>query len=91
MKIFNLPNDYMVICNSKNTRSGFKHEATLCHNGREIHSTEIRYLNRTWERFTFESVLLKVISQGIDLHPEVYIAFVKSLDDYGDIKKEAAL
>ena len=61
MKIFNLDNVYNVVCNWKNTKNGFKHTANLCKNGFSIYDTKICYLNRTWERFEYESILLKVI------------------------------
>ena len=61
MKIFNLSNVYNIVCNWKNTRNGFKHTANLCKNGFSVYETKICYLNRTWERFEYESILKKVI------------------------------
>jgi len=61
MKLFKLNNTYSVVCDSKGTRSGFKHIASLLRNGSEINKTKICYLNRTWEGFTYETVLLKAI------------------------------
>lgn len=61
MKIFNLDNDYKIICNWVDTRSGFKHTAILYKNGLLVFETKICYLNRTWESFEYESVLKKVI------------------------------
>ena len=61
MKIFNLNNVYNIVCNWKNTRTGFKHTANLCKNGFSVYETKICYLNRTWERFEYESILKKVV------------------------------
>ena len=61
MKIFKLDEVYSVVCAFKSTRSGFKHTATLMKNGLQIYETKICYLNRTWERFEYESVLRKLI------------------------------
>lgn len=61
MKIFNLNNVYSIVCNWKNTRTGFKHTGNLCKNGLSVYETKICYLNRTWERFEYESILKKVI------------------------------
>ena len=63
MKIFNLDERFSVVCNFENTRNGFKHTGALCSNGNEVYKTKICYLNRTWERFEFESILLKVINE----------------------------
>jgi hypothetical protein len=65
MRIFNLDEVYSIVCNSKSTRNGFKHVATLCKNGQNIYETKICYLNRTWERFQYESILLKIIDEFI--------------------------
>lgn len=61
MRIFNLSKNCNVVCNWKSTRSGFKHTANLCKNGYSIYETKICYLNRTWERFEYESILKKII------------------------------
>jgi len=63
MKSFKVDKIYSVVCESKNTRSGFKHVATLLYNGREIESVKICYLNRTWERYEYESVLNKILTK----------------------------
>ena len=61
MKIFNLTNGDVIVCNNANTRNGFKHVATLLRKGSEIYETKICYLNRTWERFEYESVINKLL------------------------------
>ena len=67
MKLIKIDENTTIMCDVKDTRSGFKHEATLFINGNEIRKTKICYLNRTWERFQYESVLnkLKGISQEL--------------------------
>ena len=61
MKIFNLDNTYNIVCDWKNTRNGFKHTANLCKNGFSVYQTKVCYVNRTWECFEYETILLKVI------------------------------
>jgi hypothetical protein len=63
MQSFQLNDEYTVFCEYKKTRSGFKHVATLLRNGQEIDSTKCCYINRTWERFTYQSVLCKLIDK----------------------------
>ena len=65
MRIFTINDIYSVVCDTKETRSGFKHIATLRKNGLNIYETKICYLNRTWERFTYESILLKIVDKFI--------------------------
>jgi hypothetical protein len=64
MKSFKIDSKATIVCEIKNTRNGFKHEATLLVNGYEHTTAKCCYLNRTWERFTFESVLLKVLNKA---------------------------
>ena len=61
MEIFKLNNTYSIVCESRNTRNGFKHVATLMQNGSGIDSTKVCYLNRTGERYTLQTVLLNLI------------------------------
>lgn len=64
MKIFKINDELSVICESKKTRNGFKHEATLMRSGYEEERVKICYLNRTWERYDFESVLEKLCDKS---------------------------
>ena len=63
MRIFRINDKIEVVCVSKSTRNGFKHEATLMFNGGERETVKICYLNRTWERYEFESVLLHLFEK----------------------------
>jgi hypothetical protein len=61
MTTFKLNDQYTVVCESQNTRSGFRHVAVLMDNDYEVYRTKITYQNRTWERYEFQSVLYKLI------------------------------
>lgn len=63
MQTFKLNDEYTIICESLSRRGGFKHVATLLRNGEEIDTTKCLYVNRTWERFTYASVLWKLIDK----------------------------
>lgn len=52
------------MCDWKKTRMAFKHTATLFKNGSECESTKICYQNRTWERYEYQSILIKVIEMS---------------------------
>jgi len=57
MKIYNITKQLTAICEYHKTRNGFKHTATLSRNGYEYESVKCCYLNRTWERYQYETVL----------------------------------
>jgi hypothetical protein len=63
MKIFEITQNIRAVCQWKKTRQAFKHEATLFVNGQECETVKICYLNRTWERYEYQSVLEKLIEK----------------------------
>jgi hypothetical protein len=64
MKIFNLDNEYNVVCEWKNTSYGFRHIAILHRAGREVARAKTCYYNRTWECYDFETTLIKIIEDN---------------------------
>ena len=62
MQIFKLGRNYQAVCETQSTRNGFRHVATLLHNGHEVGSVKETYLNRTWESYEYETVLRKLVS-----------------------------
>jgi len=62
MKIFELDKKYSVICDTKKNKTGFKHIATLCRYGQNVETISKQYYNRTWESFTYETILLLIIA-----------------------------
>lgn len=46
-----------IYCNTTYTPTGFLHHAYLCGFGRDFEHSRIKYCNRMWESFNYESVL----------------------------------
>lgn len=65
MQVFN-KGEFSIIAETYETRFSCGHKATLLHNGREIARAKIRYYNRTWEKYTYQSVCFAVINTAID-------------------------
>lgn len=62
MKDFRLDSDnsfWDFCCEDKETRGGFKHVCTVYKDGAQVATVARHYINRTWEVFTFQSVLRK--------------------------------
>jgi hypothetical protein len=49
---------------SKSDRFAFYHKAILKRNGESIEQALIHYINRTWESYTFQSVILYCIEKA---------------------------
>lgn len=43
------------------TRSGFAHDTTLFINGCQYETATCHYLNRTWERYTYQTVMRRAV------------------------------
>ena len=51
---------------SRGTRSGFAHDTTIFIGGCNYGEATCHYLNRTWERFTYQTVMRKVVNNLMD-------------------------
>ena len=83
MKLFQINKNIAIVCNWHNTRNGFKHTATLLYDGQERDEVKICYLNRTWERFEFESVLEKLVEETGSLTDKEKKLASKYIKNYG--------
>lgn len=66
-----------VVCEFESTRNGFRHIAVLLINGYEHSRAKCCYLNRTWERFQYQSVLQKLIQDTNRLTKRQKTMFLK--------------
>lgn len=55
-------NEYMFLNAFRGNRSGFVHETELYRNDRLIGYNKIQYYNRTWECYTYQSVMKGCVS-----------------------------
>ena len=57
--------EIMFVCQFRNTRNGFAHDAHMFINGLELSDATCHYLNRTWESWNYQSVCLECCSNRI--------------------------
>jgi hypothetical protein len=81
--------NYIIVNQWIKTRNGFKHESQLLIQNEnancrkyytETLSTKINYMNRTWERFQYESIMKKLIGE-----------YFQSIDDIKVIYKQLGI
>jgi hypothetical protein len=66
------------VCYTTYTRNGFCHTAHLMGWKYNTNDTKQSYINRTWERFDYESVLKRAIGKlPADLQKEVYAQIIE--------------
>lgn len=68
MKVFKI-GKYTVVCRSESMRHGFRHIAEVAGLG---YKATRNYINRTWEGYTFESVLKELFNQILQYEIEYY-------------------
>ena len=83
METFKINKHVEVVCESQSTRYGFRHLATLIVDGRERGVEKICYYNRTWESYTFESVLEKLAERTQALTATEKKLFQKKIKSWG--------
>ena len=82
---------FTLVCESWSTRNSWGHEVTLYKNEfAKIGRAKLRYYNRTWECYQYQSAIHYVISQAInDIKEAAKITF-KELHKYKVITKKRA-
>ena len=59
------------VCDHRNTTNGFAHDATLFIDGCREEVATCYYLNRTWERWGYQSVCIECVRKLIKWREEV--------------------
>ena len=79
--------DYSIICEYWETSRAWGHRAILMYKGMRIQEAKIRYYNRTWEVYRFQSCMKKLISIYHDEKLEDSIKAYKDLHGISRFKK----
>ena len=59
-------NEYLFVNMFRGNRSGFVHETELMANNWIIATNKIQYYNRTWESYTYQSVMKGVVRKAME-------------------------
>lgn len=65
-------NEYIFYNHSRGNYSGFVHESELVRNYTVIGRNKIQYYNRTWERYTYQSVMKGLVHDLMEDFMEEY-------------------
>ena len=71
-------NDIMFVCDSRNTRHGFAHDATMFINDCDYATAHCYYLNRTWESWNYQSACLSACRDALERHENVVKSYYKA-------------
>ena len=64
MRTFKINETTEAICDVYGTRSSWGHKATLLVNGKVVCKKQVRYYNRTWESYTYETILRLLLGKS---------------------------
>lgn len=84
MELVDLGNGYSMVNEFMNTKNGFAHKSTLFLHNNEINKHRSNYLNRTWERYTYQSCMLGCVR---DLIEKKQNEFIKMCKEHYNIKR----
>lgn len=71
LKKFNIGADEVEFANEyQNCRDGFNHRSVLFINRHFIAETKVHYINRTWERYHFQTSMLKAVRIAMEVREE---------------------
>lgn len=70
-------NEYNIVNESWETSNAWGHKSTLIAPWGEVESRKVKYLNRTWERYTYESCMSGLIETILEDNLKSYITEYK--------------
>lgn len=74
-------NEWDFVNNYWETSNAWGHECHLLKNGSEMAKARARYYNRTWEKYTYQSVMLEAVYNARKDHLDHYIEAYKANND----------
>lgn len=80
--------DITIILEFKSNYNGFRHIATLIFGTSERAKTNIQYYNRTWETFTYQSIINKIINQELESIEQLQKRIYKESNNIKRLTKE---
>ena len=98
MKTFNINERVSIKCHTYETRNSWGHKAVLYLDGSEVTNARIKYYNRTWESYEYQSICQEIVHKarkvlGKELVQEcnLYLQSYKEGNQFGGIAAIAML
>lgn len=79
--------EYEFVNQWQNSRNGFNHISTLFKNGYELATHKVHYINRTWERYQFQTAMKGAVEDTLDEYYKRCECMYKELNDISRITK----
>lgn len=79
---------YTFVCETWETSSAWGHKVTMFRNDYEETSVKIRYYNRTWECFRYQTCILKAIETTAKEYKDIAVRNYKYSNNVSRLKQE---
>lgn len=80
-------NEYNIVNEYWETSRAWGHKSTLLKNGYEVDTNKVKYLNRTWECYTYQSCMSSLLSNILYNNFERYVIDYKRQHGIERLKK----
>lgn len=81
-------NEYSIVNEYWETSSSWGHKSTLLHsNNYEVATNKVRYINRTWEWYRYQTCMLGLVHSVIEKEQTLYITRYKENNGINRFKK----
>ena len=80
-KTFNLDKNISIDCHTYKTRYSWGHKAELLIDGRIVSYKKITYYNRTWEAYTYQTILENIVSSCKQLTKDQVKKYLQIIQD----------
>lgn len=81
-------NTYEFVCEYWETSRAWGHKVTMFKNGIEYNTNKVRYYNRTWEMWTYQTAICGAIYKAIEQHEKRLIEQYKNNNGIIRLKAE---
>lgn len=80
--------NYNIYCYTYETAASWGHNATIFDQKKEIATDKVRYYNRTWESYTYQSIILSTITKAIEARKQNIFDNYKYFNNISRLSKE---
>lgn len=81
-------NEYTFVCEYWETSRAWGHKVTLFKNDYEMATNKVRYYNRTWECYRYQSCMRGAVCKAIEYYKQNAVDNYKYLHDITRLKQE---
>lgn len=88
MNMVRLNNDWCFVNETWRHSYSWGHKSTLLYKGKPINEAKMRYYNRTWEKYKYQSCMLKCLQELIEQYKEEFTEQFKENNGFDRLSEQ---